>query len=70
VFLLVEWKFDPTEEVSVYLARKAQLWRHTMLPEADWAISLEHGLLLHDQTVYHIRRVVMKLAERLGVSLE
>jgi hypothetical protein len=67
--LLLEWRFAPTEEIPIFLARTAQLWRHEKLPETDWAISLENGILLHDQTVYRIKAAVTKLAEREGIAL-
>lgn len=69
IALLIEWEFDPGEEIAVFLVRPARLWRHQMLPEPEWAITLEDGVVLHHWTVTQILAAVTKLAERQEVAL-
>jgi hypothetical protein len=67
--LLRAWQFVPGEEIAVFLVRTARIWRHQLLPEPDWVVSLESGVVLHDWTVKQTIRAVQKLAERLGIPL-
>lgn len=67
--LLRVWEFDIGEKVTVFLVRPANMWRHKLLPEPQWALLLEEGAVLHAETVERICDTVTKLAERLGVRL-
>lgn len=67
--LLRVWGFDAGSEITVFLVRSARVWRHKMLPEPEWALTLEDGAVLHAQAAERVALAVTKLAERLGVVL-